>query len=41
MPTGDMHGRQRRKNLALALGLGGLILIFFLLTVFKLGAGSS
>ncbi len=37
MPPHPLHRRQRMKNLALALGLGALVVLFFLITLAKLG----
>lgn len=32
--------RQRRKNIAIAVGLFALVLLFYLITLVKLGSGS-
>jgi len=35
MPLHDVHRRQKVKNMAIALGLAGLIALFFLITLAK------
>ncbi len=39
MPIHEQHRRQRTKNIALALALGALVVLFFLITLAKLGGG--
>ena len=36
MPLHDLHNRQKVRNMAIALGLGGLVVLFFLITLAKL-----
>ena len=36
MPLHDLHRRQKVRNTAIALGLGGLVVLFFLITLAKL-----
>jgi len=36
-PTADAKRRQRARNIAIAVGLVGLIVLFYLITIFKLG----
>ncbi len=40
MPLHEQHRRRRGKNLALALGLGALVVLFFAITIAKMGGGS-
>ncbi len=37
--TEDQRRRRRARNIAIAVALGGLVALFYLLTVFKLGGG--
>ncbi len=41
MIAARMDRRQRNKNLAIALILGALALLFYLITIVKLGGGPS
>ena len=36
MPLHDVHRRQKAKNLDIALGLAGLVILFFLVTLAKM-----
>ena len=36
MPLHDLHRRQKVRNMGIALGLGGLVVLFFLITLAKL-----
>jgi len=36
-PHGDMHKRQRRKNVALLLALIGLVVVVYLITIVRMG----
>ena len=36
MPLHDLHRRQKVRNMAIALGLAGLVVVFFLITIAKL-----
>ena len=36
MPLHDLHRRQKVKNMAIGLGLAGLVFLFFLITLAKL-----
>ena len=40
MSEEDLRRRQRMKNVALALGLVSLVVLFYLITLVKIGAGS-
>lgn len=40
MPVHEQHRRQRAKNVALAVTLAGLVVLFFFITLAKMGAGS-
>lgn len=40
MSEEDLRRRQRTKNVALALGLVGLVVLFYLITLVKMGASS-
>ena len=40
MPTTERHKRQRNKNLALAGALLGLVVLFFAITLVKMGGAS-
>ncbi len=37
MPITDQHKRRRSRNIALALFLAGLVVLFFFMTIAKLG----
>ncbi len=37
--TEDQRRRRRARNIAIAVALAGLVALFYLLTVFKLGGG--
>ena len=37
--TDEQKQRRRRRSIALALVLGGLVLIFYILTIVKMGPG--
>ena len=36
MPLHDLHRRQKVRNMAIALGLSGLVVLFFLITLANL-----
>lgn len=40
MNEDDLRRRQRAKNLAVALGLASLVVLFYLITLVKMGANS-
>jgi hypothetical protein len=40
MPLHPQHRRQRAKNVALGLGLGALVVLFFAITIAKMSGGS-
>ena len=40
MPLHPVHRRQRWKNIALAVSLGALVVLFFLITLAKLGGAA-
>ncbi len=40
MPPHPLHRRQRLKNIALAASLGALVVLFFLVTLAKLGGAA-
>ena len=40
MTEDELRKRQRTKNIALAFGLVGLVVLFYLITLVKLGGGS-
>jgi len=37
MPVGDSHHRNRGRNIALALALAGMVVLFFVMTIVRLG----
>ena len=40
MPLHEQHRRQRAKHVALALGRGALVILFFAITIAKMSGGS-
>jgi hypothetical protein len=40
MPIGDLHKRKRKTNLAILTAIGGWIILIFIVTMVKMGAGS-
>lgn len=39
--TPEQEKRRRARNIAIALGIGALILLFYVLTIVRLGGGAS
>lgn len=39
VPTGDQKRRQRARSIAIALVLGALVVLFYIVTIVKLGPG--
>lgn len=40
MHEDELRRRQRRKNIALALGLVALVVLFYMITLVRMGAGA-
>ena len=39
MPLHDLHRRQKVKNMAIAIGLAGLVVLFLLISLAKINPG--